>query len=311
RLRARAGAGHLLRARQCPPRPHQRARPPRAAAAGVRPGHRLGPARGRRRRAGAAAARRPVRARGPRRAAAHLARPLCRHLAFGRRSLAAPGTRRRGRGGRLAARPPRARGRGRRRCPRHPLRRRARRIGAPLPARARAGGGRRGGARNPVRARGRRSRPASRAHRLKAPAMSLILEALRKSEAERRRGAAPGLHVELPPAPPPRRGAPAWALAGGAAAGLALVALVLLWPRDHAPGGPAGAPVAPGAPARADAATRGGPPDDAAGAGATAPAPAAYPPVERIRPVPVAVDDAGPLALPPPAARAAEEAARA
>lgn len=141
--------------------------------------------------------------------------------------------------------------------------------------------------------------------------MSLILEALRKSEAERRRGAAPGLHVELPPAPPPRRGAPAWALAGGAAAGLALVALVLLWPRDHAPGGPAGAPVAPGAPALADAATRGGPPDDAAHAGATAPAPAAYPPVERIRPVPVAVDDAGPLALPPPAARAAEEAARA
>lgn len=141
--------------------------------------------------------------------------------------------------------------------------------------------------------------------------MSLILEALRKSEAERRRGAAPGLHVELPPAPPPRRGAPAWALAGGAAAGLALVALVLLWPRDHAPGGPAGAPVAPGAPALADAATRGGPPDDDAYAGATAPAPAAYPPVERIRPVPVAVDDAGPLALPPPAARAAEEAARA
>src|SRR5690606_5612750 len=86
-------------------------------------------------------------------AATAWARPLCRHLAFGRRSLAAPGTRRRGRGGRLAARPPRARGRGRRRCPRHPLRRRARRIGAPLPARARAGGGRRGGARNPVRAR--------------------------------------------------------------------------------------------------------------------------------------------------------------
>lgn len=38
--------------------------------------------------------------------------------------------------------------------------------------------------------------------------MSLILDALRKSEAERRRGQAPGLHVELAPAPRP---APSWA----------------------------------------------------------------------------------------------------
>ena len=34
--------------------------------------------------------------------------------------------------------------------------------------------------------------------------MSLILEALRKSEAERRRGHMPDLHAELPPAPAPR-----------------------------------------------------------------------------------------------------------
>jgi general secretion pathway protein B len=42
--------------------------------------------------------------------------------------------------------------------------------------------------------------------------MSLILEALRKSEAERRRGQAPGLHTELPPLPVARaRGIPWWA----------------------------------------------------------------------------------------------------
>ena len=35
--------------------------------------------------------------------------------------------------------------------------------------------------------------------------MSLILEALRKSEAERRRGQVPGLHAELPPAARPTR----------------------------------------------------------------------------------------------------------
>ncbi|HEY0505866.1 MAG TPA: hypothetical protein VGD42_20475, partial [Lysobacter sp.] len=44
--------------------------------------------------------------------------------------------------------------------------------------------------------------------------MSLILDALRKSEAERRRGQVPDLHAELPPlvrvAPPPRRRWPAW-----------------------------------------------------------------------------------------------------
>lgn len=39
--------------------------------------------------------------------------------------------------------------------------------------------------------------------------MSLILEALRKSEAERRRGQVPGLHAELPPAARPARPRPA------------------------------------------------------------------------------------------------------
>jgi general secretion pathway protein B len=59
--------------------------------------------------------------------------------------------------------------------------------------------------------------------------MSLILEALRKSEAERRRGQAPDLHAELPPAAQPVRSArPAWqwpTLAIGAAAALAWLAL--------------------------------------------------------------------------------------
>lgn len=53
--------------------------------------------------------------------------------------------------------------------------------------------------------------------------MSLILEALRKSEAERRRGLPPDLHAELPPpARPPRRGLPSW---GWAALAVAVVAL--------------------------------------------------------------------------------------
>lgn len=60
--------------------------------------------------------------------------------------------------------------------------------------------------------------------------MSLILEALRKSEAERRRGEAPDLRVELPPvAPPGRPVVPAWAWIAGVAVVL-LAALALLWP---------------------------------------------------------------------------------
>ena len=61
--------------------------------------------------------------------------------------------------------------------------------------------------------------------------MSLILEALRKSEAERRRGEAPDLRVELPPPPPPKRHVP---LAAWLAGGLALALLVAwLWPRNE------------------------------------------------------------------------------
>jgi general secretion pathway protein B len=62
--------------------------------------------------------------------------------------------------------------------------------------------------------------------------MSLILEALRKSEAERRRGRAPDLHTELPPAHArSRRILPPW-LWIAAATALLLVA-ALLWMRGR------------------------------------------------------------------------------
>src|SRR5690606_19848540 len=84
--------------------------------------------------------------------------------------------------------------------------------------------------RNPVRAGRRRCRPAALPDPRLRPRMSLILEALRKSEAERRRGEAPDLRVELPPPPPPKPGIlrAAW-LAGGLA--VAVLAVAALWPR--------------------------------------------------------------------------------
>jgi general secretion pathway protein B len=61
--------------------------------------------------------------------------------------------------------------------------------------------------------------------------MSLILEALRKSEAERRRAQAPGLYTELPPAPAQRRIAmPAWAWLLPASAVLLVAAWLLRTP---------------------------------------------------------------------------------
>ena len=64
--------------------------------------------------------------------------------------------------------------------------------------------------------------------------MSLILEALRKSEAERRRGAAPDVAMELPPTPAARaRATPAWLLPALAAGALAI--LLALWWSQRAP----------------------------------------------------------------------------
>lgn len=120
--------------------------------------------------------------------------------------------------------------------------------------------------------------------------MSLILEALRKSEAERRRDSAPDVALELPPAPPrARRAAPAWlwpALALVLTGGIVLAAL-RSWPT--APG------IAPGSvdatPAPAPALRDQAPPP---------PAPAVVPRTMP-RPSPAVAMPASTLPPPPPA----------
>jgi general secretion pathway protein B len=74
--------------------------------------------------------------------------------------------------------------------------------------------------------------------------MSLILEALRKSEAERRRGSTPDVAMELPPVPVARaRATPAWVLPVSA---IAIVALLggWWWTQRDAAGTDASRPVA-------------------------------------------------------------------
>ncbi len=71
--------------------------------------------------------------------------------------------------------------------------------------------------------------------------MSLILEALRKSEAERRRGSTPDVAMELPPASLPRvRANPPWLLPAVAIGALALIAAWWWSQQDAAT--PAGVP---------------------------------------------------------------------
>lgn len=71
--------------------------------------------------------------------------------------------------------------------------------------------------------------------------MSLILEALRKSEAERRRGSTPDVAMELPPASLPRvRANPPWMLSAVAIGALALI-VAWWWSRQDA-AMPAGVP---------------------------------------------------------------------
>lgn len=68
--------------------------------------------------------------------------------------------------------------------------------------------------------------------------MSLILEALRKSEAERRRGQAPDLHAELPPVQTRGRSVPPWFWLATAAALLLAAALFWMRGRDAPESGP-------------------------------------------------------------------------
>ncbi|GAB2609876.1 general secretion pathway protein GspB [Novilysobacter erysipheiresistens] len=72
--------------------------------------------------------------------------------------------------------------------------------------------------------------------------MSLILEALRKSEAERRRGQVPGLHAELPPASRPARPRRAHWPWLAATAVIAVVAATWLLRNEWAPAPPADEP---------------------------------------------------------------------
>jgi len=118
--------------------------------------------------------------------------------------------------------------------------------------------------------------------------MSLILEALRKSEAERRRGRAPDLHAELPPAHArDRRMPPTWFWIAATAA--LLLAAALLWMRGGNAPGSAARSERPAASVAPDASTRADPREPA-----TSPPP--FPRVDRIVAPP-----AGPAPAPAPA----------
>ncbi|MEO6263385.1 MAG: hypothetical protein ABIO58_00145, partial [Luteimonas sp.] len=123
--------------------------------------------------------------------------------------------------------------------------------------------------------------------------MSLILEALRKSEAERHRGRAPSLYAELPPSPRAQQTRiPSWAwllLAG-------VVLLVVLWlARD------------PGSQAPAQETASDTPADVVTPAGSNATA-AALPSVPRLLSPPAASLRSAPAASPPVESPAPAEA---
>jgi general secretion pathway protein B len=134
--------------------------------------------------------------------------------------------------------------------------------------------------------------------------MSLILEALRKSEAERRRGQAPDLAAELPP-PPPHGGrripGGAWLALGS----VALLAAAWLWteaPRHAAPATDASASAAVAMvpqPGNADVLPQ------ASGESVTGVATRTrFPPVDRIAPAPQAEAALEAGRQPPPATQA-------
>lgn len=110
--------------------------------------------------------------------------------------------------------------------------------------------------------------------------MSLILDALRKSEAERRRGELPALALELPPPPSRRRASRRWWWLPAIGAVVAAGAYVVLTSNDDAPT-QAAAPEGPRQFVRAE--------------------PAAHPEPGTVEVVPVAVDVVAPDAAGAPA----------
>lgn len=124
--------------------------------------------------------------------------------------------------------------------------------------------------------------------------MSLILEALRKSEAERRRGQVPGLHAELPPASRPARPRGARWPWVAAMVGLVIVTTTWLLLDRWNPAPPASPPARassePATPTEADRTVADAAVSEPASPTTTAPpAPVADPPkAPRQRPEPVA-----------------------
>ena len=117
--------------------------------------------------------------------------------------------------------------------------------------------------------------------------MSLILEALRKSEAERRRGGAPDLlQAEFAATSPRQWRMPHWSWAGVL---LATAALVLLWPPASEPPSVTGAAPAVATPAQRTI--------------TASPAPAPLPQVAHLRPAPRVELAAGPEPAARPPAR--------
>lgn len=129
--------------------------------------------------------------------------------------------------------------------------------------------------------------------------MSVILDALRKSEAERQRGQAPGLHNELPPqarVPPRTPSRWPWAIAIGLAA-LGLSALGVGWMLRPTPPAPT---VATTAPPTVAAAPRTAPSQPVAPPTRAEPTHAPAPiPVAKVGPPPASTTPAAAVAAPP------------
>ena len=130
--------------------------------------------------------------------------------------------------------------------------------------------------------------------------MSLILEALRKSEAERRRGSTPDVAMELPPVAVARaRATPAWLLPAVLLGAIALLAAWWWSQRDAATPGDAASDIASQAAAPRIAAPTPPTPASRAAPAVVAAAPPAPPPSAAAPQQPVAVEPAAPPAPTP------------